>query len=309
MKNTKTKLTLLVISICLLIGISFFVYKSYLSDKPSECDEIIDIPQSNPPEDFETMLAGVKYAVVINSIEDINNENFHIAFEAFVEFLYEMGFEGVVEGNNYNPKKLGERLYVNLSLSCNYYNYYNIGMNFAGFQFSTDKIANRVYNSNSTTKENLKQAFRDMYKGKKAAFDTAYTIQFAKKQTCWTEEKLKSIMQKQGCDEIEGIYESSKRKISSPKYRVAVRNIKGIYYLIYLSGADNTGDWNEGEIKATLESTAIPMLYKAYWLMANKYENDNYYIEFEKNGFNLNSNDRDTTFYIKMFPPASNKKR
>jgi len=88
MKSTKTKLTLLAISICLLIGVSFFVYKSYLSNKPLACDEIIDIPQSDLPEDFETMLAGVKYAVIANSIEDINNDNFHIVFEAFGEYLY-----------------------------------------------------------------------------------------------------------------------------------------------------------------------------------------------------------------------------
>ena len=104
-------------------------------------------------------------------------------------------------------------------------------------------------------------------------------------------------------------YENAKKKENHTKYRVGVRKMKGTYYLIYLSGAGNSGDWEEGEIKARLESTAIPLFYKAYWIMANKSENDNYYVTFEENGFNLNSDDRDTTFYLKMFPAATTKKR
>jgi hypothetical protein len=57
-------------------------------------------------------------------------------------------------------------------------------------------------------------------------------------------QKLKSYIQSKGCDKIEGIYENtgSSDKMA-PKYKVAVRKINGIYYLIYLSGAHNTGNW------------------------------------------------------------------
>ena len=308
MKNTKTKLTVLVISICLLVGISIFVYKTYLPNQPLECDEIIEIPQSEPPEDFETMLKGIKYAVIEK--EDINNKEYYPAFNVLEEYLIEMGFEKVLFDKNYIPQKISEGVYVYLSFTYNRYEFFNIGMQFLSTafdyrqNFSTNKIARRDNNS----KENFKYALRDMYGDKKPDFDSTYTIQLAKKQTCWTEEKLKNIMQKKGCDEIEGIYENYTRTKNMQKYRVAVRNMNGTYYLIYLSGAGNSGDWAEGEIKATLEPTATSMLYKAYWIMADKTENDNYYIEFKNKGFNLNSNDKDTTFYIKMFPPAKNKK-
>jgi len=314
MKNTKNKFVILAVSICLFLGILFLVYYFTISNKPFECDEIIEIPQSNKPEDFETMLTGVKYALIADDWEEINEHtDWGIAFDALSEYLYEIGFENVGYNGYYNPKNLCECIYVNLYFSLNQYAFYDISMTFysnAGHlrQFSTNKIANRIYYSSNSTKENLKQAFRDMYGDKKAAYDSIYTMQLAKKQTCWTEEKLKNIMQKKGYGEIEGIYESFERKVSTPKYRVAVKNIKDIYYLIYLSGADNTGDWAEGEIKATLEPTATPKFFKAYWLMADKSENDNYYLTFEENGFNLKTG-RDTTFYIKMFPTARNRKR
>jgi S1-C subfamily serine protease len=84
-----------------------------------------------------------------------------------------------------------------------------------------------------------------------------------------------------------------------------VRKINGIYYLIYLSGADNKENWTEGEIKATLEPTATPLFYKAKLVMLNKSENSNYFLTFDQGFFNLLSDDNEKQLYIKMFPSST----
>jgi len=171
------------------------------------------------------------------------------------------------------------------------------------WKFSTSKIArDGLYYD---PKYNFGQALRDMYGYKKNDFSSYYTMKLASKQTCWTESKLKTYIQSNGCDKIEGIYENTASSDKMAKYKVAVRKINGTYYLIYLSGANNTGNWTEGEIKATLEPTATPLFYKAKWVMADKSENSNYYLTFEQGLFNLLSDDNEKQLYIKMFPSST----
>ena len=277
------------------------------SNITEECDNIKYISKSNKP-DFKTMLAGVKYAVIVNRAK-ING---HVpAFNALVEFLQGMGFEGVEYlGENYEqPRNLCEEVWVEIHFGYDLEKFYNISMTFTNmgtdysWEFSTSKIARAgLYDD---PKYNFGQALRDMYGYTKGTYNSYYTMQLAKKQTCWTETKLKSYIQSKGCDKIEGIYENTGSSDKMAKYKVAVRKINGTYYLIYLSGAHNTGNWTEGEIKATLEPTATPLFYKANWLMSNKSENSNYYITFEQGLFNMISDDNEKQLYIKMFPSST----
>lgn len=277
------------------------------SNSNNECDNINSISKTSKP-DFKTMLAGVKYAVIVNRAK-ING---HVpAFNALVEYLQGMGFESVEYlGENYEqPRNLCEEVFVEIGFGYDLEKFYNITMTFANmatgytWEFSTSKIARAgLY---SDPKYNFGQALRDMYGYTKGTYNSYYTMQLAKKQTCWTETKLKSFIQSKGCDKIEGIYENTGSSDKMAKYKVAVRKINGTYYLIYLSGAHNTGNWTEGEIKATLEPTATPLFYKAKWVMADKSENSNYYLTFEQGLFNLLSDDNEKQLYIKMFPSSS----
>ncbi len=277
------------------------------SNSNNECDNINSISKTNKP-DFKTMLAGVKYAVIVNRAK-ING---HVpAFNALVEFLQGMGFEGVEYlGENYDqPRNLCEEVWVEIHFGYDLEKFYNISMTFTNmgtdysWEFSTSKIARAgLYND---PKYNFGQALRDMYGYTKGTYNSYYTMQLAKKQTCWTETKLKSFIQSKGCDKIEGIYENTGNSDKMAKYKIAVRKINGTYYLIYLSGAHNTGNWTEGEIKATLEPTATPLFYKAKWVMADKSENSNYYLTFEQGLFNLLSDDNEKQLYIKMFPSST----
>ena len=273
----------------------------------NECDNIKYIAKSSKP-DFKTLLAGVKYAVIANSAK-ING---HVpAFNALVEFLKAMKFESVefLNENYEQPRNLCEEVWVEIHFDYDFEKFYNISMTFTNrgtdysWKFSTSKIARAgLYDD---PKYNFGQALRDMYGYTKGTYNSYYTMQLAKKQTCWTETKLKNYILSKGCDKIEGIYENTGNSDKAPKYKIAVRKISGTYYLIYLSGAYNTGNWSEGEIKATLEPTATPLLFKAQWLMSNKSENSNCYITFEQGFFNLLSENNEKELYIKMFPSST----
>lgn len=277
------------------------------SNASEECDIINYIPKSSKP-DFEKMLAGVKYAVIVDKAK-ING---HVpAFKALEGYLKGMGFEIIeyLDDNYEEPNNLCEVIFVGIAFDYDLTKFYNIRMTFGNipmeytWEFSSNKIAKA--GQYSDPKYNFGEVLREMYGYKKAPFNSLQTMKLPKKQTCWTETKLKSVIQSKGCDEIEGIYENSASSDQMAKYKIAVRKINGTYYLIYFSGANNTGNWSEGEIKATLEPTATPLLFKANWIMANKSENNNYYISFEQGLFNLLSDDKEKQLYIKMFPSAT----
>lgn len=288
---------------------SWHFYGVQLSNTSSseECDNIKYTSKSNKP-DFKSMLAGVKYAVIIDEAK-ING---HVpAYDALYDFLQGMGFESVkyFDKNYKQPRNFCEEVSVKIGFGYDLEKFNNITMVFANrgtgysWEFSTNKIAKAgLY---SDPKYNFGQALRDMYNYKKNDFNSYNRMELAKQQTCWTETKLKSYIQSKGCDKVEGIYENTTSSDAMAKYKVAVRKINGIYNLIYLSGAPNVGNWTEGEIKATLEPTATPLLYKAHWIMADKSENNNYYITFEQGIFNLLSDDKEKQLYIKLFPSAT----
>lgn len=74
--------------------------------------------------------------------------------------------------------------------------------------------------------------------------------------------------------------------------------------MIYLFGASNTGNWEEGEIKAILEPTATSLLFKAKWINSDKSENNDLYITFDNGTFNL-IDEQEKQLYIKLFPSSN----
>ena len=254
------------------------------------------------------MLAGVKYALII-TYPKING---HVpAFNALYEYLQAMGFEVEYMSDNYEqPEHLCDEIMTYITFDYDLQNFSNIKWHFISpcnenytWELSSYKIAKAgLY---ADPKSNFYNVLREMHQYQKPSFNSYYRIELPKRQTCWTETKIKSYIQSKGCDKIEGIYENTGNSDKMAKYKVAVRKINGTYYLIYLSGAQNTGNWTEGEIKATLEPTATPLFYKAKWIMADKSENNNYYLTFDQGLFNLLSDDNEKQLYIKMFPSAT----
>lgn len=278
------------------------------SNTTDECNNINFIPQTSKP-DFQSMLAGVKHAIILET--SANGP----AITGLEYFLKSLGFETVkylddIDGKISMPITGDpyEVVIAQVIFEFNQNYFYNIKMKFTisgteySYEFSSDKkIKAAEYSRNDNE---FYDVYRSMYGYKKPDFNRYYTVKGAKKITCWTESKLKSFFQSKGCEKIEGIYENSSVTVNTPRYRVGVKKINGIYYLIYISGAKDDNTWDEGEIKATLEPTATQLFYKAKWIMGNKTESDDFYISFENGLFNTISNN-EKSLYVKLFPVAN----
>lgn len=254
---------------------------------------------------FQNMLAGVKYAVIIN-YPKING---HVpAFNALFEYLQVMGFQvEYMDANYVNPTHLCEEIWTYISFDYDLKKFSNIKWHFISpcngytWEFSTSKVARAGFYDNP--KNNFYNVLRSMYEYKKPDFNENYRIELPKRLTSWTESKIRRYLQSNEFDQIEGIYENSTGSDSEEaKYKLAVKKISGKYYLIYLSGAKNTANWQEAEVKAILEPTATPHFYKAIWIMANKSENSDFYISFELGLMNVTDSDKNKSLYIKLYP-------
>ncbi|WP_430809591.1 MULTISPECIES: trypsin-like peptidase domain-containing protein [unclassified Carboxylicivirga] len=124
-----------------------------------------------------------------------------------------------------------------------------------------------------------------------------------KRISCWNERKIKQFYSNNGVDSFEGIYENTVSSSGNEaKYKVAVKKISGKHHLIYLSGAINPQEWIEGEVKAVLEKTSTHGFFKAKWYMANKTENNDFYISFENGLMNVLNPEDDKNMYVKLYP-------
>ena len=120
-----------------------------------------------------------------------------------------------------------------------------------------------------------------------------------KPDTEWTEKKLKEYWSENGSQNIEGIYEKVGTTL---EYELAVLKENNEYKIIYLDGANGT-NWNEGDIKATLQKTATFGLFKANWFMLNKSFNNDIIITFENATMSfISETGRDKDIYIKTYP-------
>nr|WP_320056951.1 serine protease [uncultured Bacteroides sp.] len=268
--------------------------------KISKFNEIIHIDASPKPS-FESLLASVKTAVLVTENRYTQN--------GYLNYLREMGFNPILFNkleeavDRYGFDK--SALFVTpLQSQDELYSFVFIHLP-TGYQwtfsstFTSNDLQKYNYNLTSAAYEIMRRA----YGSKKPPYNRYNTLNLAKWKTGWKKSLLIDDFQKNGIKDIEGVYESTNN--SEAKYCVAVKKIKDLYRLIYISGANNQEDWDEGELKATLIPTATPYLYKAKWIMANKKENSDFYISFEQGFMSVLDNNKRKSMYVKMFPSAS----
>lgn len=120
----------------------------------------------------------------------------------------------------------------------------------------------------------------------------------------WNEVSIKVDWAKNGINTNEGIYESIDSENGNIKYTLALKMNGEKYELIYLGGNDN-GKWKIGDIKAILNKTATPNIYKVKWYMSDKIINEDLYITFESGMMKIISTNSQPTLYLKLFPTSS----
>lgn len=109
---------------------------------------------------------------------------------------------------------------------------------------------------------------------------------------------IKSMIDKQN-DGVAGIYEFLERD----GLRLACIKHEGVYKIIYLSGGAIKG-WNSGEIKATLNETSVPGLFKADWYDEHKQiEKETVLIGFDNLKMDVKIGD-EAVSYLQMYPTA-----
>lgn len=112
----------------------------------------------------------------------------------------------------------------------------------------------------------------------------------------WTGEwKFKDYFNSNNYHPLEGVYDGD-------SYKVAVKQGNdGKFYLVYLSGKGNPKDWSVGDIKAILEPTAIPTVFKAKWYGRTKQTMDNTII-FKDGLMTTYDEDKEQEQFIKLYP-------
>ncbi len=135
-------------------------------------------------------------------------------------------------------------------------------------------------------------------------FNKSAKIYHNKNMTCWNESKINEYFENSNYKKYEGVYENTSYGI---KYKVAVKQIRNMYYLIYLSSDLISGVWDVGEVLAKLNKTATNGFYKADWYNNLKILESNYYVSFNKAGMNVIDPDKNESFYVKLLPYESEK--
>lgn len=137
-------------------------------------------------------------------------------------------------------------------------------------------------------------------------------LHLKKIKTGWTETSLKNAYSSGIEHPVEGVYEDvntggySNKGQTENKYKLGVKYIDGKLYVIYLDGANLFDDWREGELKASLESTATPYVYKAQWFGNFKQVMDGY-VTFDQ-GIMKTSLNGEISTYIKLYPTVEDVK-
>ena len=147
----------------------------------------------------------------------------------------------------------------------------------------------------------------------KVDFNPKNSIVLKREMTKWDLQNMKQYLSNNECDDLEGIYE--KYGVSDIekeiKYKIAVKKEGDLYKIIYLSGAEKTNNWKEGELKGTFSKTSIKDFYKVNWKMIDKSLNYNVYLNTSTYNFlELSFLDVENGYkikYLKMYPQYSEK--
>ncbi|MBK7212088.1 MAG: trypsin-like peptidase domain-containing protein [Bacteroidales bacterium] len=284
----------------------------YAQKIDEECDQINFIPASTKPS-CESFLRGVKYAMLA---KPSNNQQIPI-FDALYKYVDNLGLIKIFPEGGLDKYDIAEIVFIEVTSNQeseldHSYNIirkcYDIKLYFTSPKFGYEWVFSTTQTTKAKTDQELAAQYynclRSAYNYSRGSYNSQYTLKSAKQKTCWTESTIKQSFQTKGVDNIEGIYQASG---SDEKYRLALKKIKGIYHLIYISGAFNKNDWDEGEIKAIFELTATPLLFTAKWIMGNKEENNNCYVSFEKVLMNVFIDKTDKSAYIKLYPTSDDK--
>jgi len=310
-KNEKMKTILIT-----LIAVTCLLFSGYSQNqKPTF--------SSNHSISFNKYISGVKYAEI--GLNPLNQEQVdkQIGIAGFYylaqKYLQQMGFEYVALTStektelDIDIKSYCEYTLVMFGGDINKNSISNMSISFIScngdiFSFNSDKKFN--YGKFTDIEKKLLEDWQSIVNIKET-YKLSNQLQLPVRSTTWTKEKIIDYYSKNKgkLAPIEGIYERvrlSFEDITGGKYTIAVLkkpNTEG-YLAIYLSGAKNSSDWKNGEIKAEFNNTATKDFYSVYWISRDKSIYEDVYCNLNSLGFNIYSSGilPISYMFIKIFP-------
>lgn len=149
------------------------------------------------------------------------------------------------------------------------------------FAFSAPNV---VVGKGEATLQEFNKLWLQMFDGK-VSYQNHLTLKLPKgKMTPYNEVGLDHRLAN-STDPIEGKYE---KKLAShtnkSSYRIGViKNKTGGYDVVYLNGATNYKDWEEGELMGEIAPKGDKAYYRATWLKPNKAMQQNAFVSLDKN--------------------------
>lgn len=278
------------------------------------------IHQSDPKLNLDTVLAGVKHIVTIESEEyqksiDAGEEG--IYQKAMRNYLDYLGFESIgitsreKQQIDNSIQSECDKLYFKVGWDFNDSSRIVLTLSFVTctkevFRFETI-YSNPQINSQFAQKtiNDFLSKWKQMYRRKPIKYDVKHRLSLPKLPTNWTEASLKQYFTTSSIDSVEGIYERIKMSAEDEesKYKIAVVKTDNLSYnILYLGGANCPDDWQEGEIKAVLFKSAIPNYYKVDWYRLDKKLDKDVLLQRTNEGLLEFKFTYDKSSYLKTFP-------
>lgn len=127
------------------------------------------------------------------------------------------------------------------------------------------------------------------------SFEPSYAYQPEYISTNYTQNQLRSFLEKGEYSSIEGIYEGD-------DYTLGVKKSSdGIYYLLYHDSKIGAKGWNDGYVKAVLRATNTPGVFRATWF-GRYFQKLDYKVVFENGMITTFDEENNKDLFFKMFP-------
>ena len=289
--------------------------------------------QSNPNLNFQDFLKGVKYAFVAlddqeqAKVDELNYSSPYIYY-TLEKYLVEIGFEYVFLTSK--DKNIMNSL-LSLCEVTNIEMYWNITQNLELSEVSLIftscnrdefnlRSSNKIENKNQD--EALINLKKELYSllNQKPTFIDEYKLKLQSEMTKWNELSIRNYLDNSKIAELEGIYETVRNSdddVIQAKYKIGiVKNEMNGFDIVYLNGATNYNDWQEGEKKGEINLTSKPNLYTATWYNFGKSKNNDVYCTIDENGllkfiFAQNggqAKENTESFFLQLYPTFKDRK-
>ncbi len=254
----------------------------------------INRESSNPNLDFHQFLSGVNVAFIDlpAELQQQVDEDDNVIVNQLASYLQQLGINNI--GITTSQK---DRLFNAVPSFCDIVkvkmDMTPVGNTFANHSLTftsclgntfTFSSPDAVISKSPTIFQDLTNLWMKMY-GNRVTYQPYHTLKLPKaKMTRYRETSLNNHLAN-STDPIEGKFEKKLgAHANKSPYRIGViKNKAGSYDVIYISGATNYKDWEEGELMAQIDPKGNNPYHTASWRLPNKVLNHDAFVSLNKN--------------------------